>query len=179
MDTNRDGKVASTITLLESFTVSCTALPAGNIPDVRAVQGHCKWHLTNGGNSHRSREPTMQCFMSQSQPIFRLVNHKMAMPNYWRHCLIPMGILTDTQNCGLPMRRECQERFSRPRLQRKSLVIDPGMQYGTCVTHVPWCISGPVTRGGGPKRSRHSRRMRNPRLCVSGKRPIDILMPAG
>ena len=40
------------------------------------------------------------------------------------------------------MRRECRERFPRHRLQRKPLVSDPGMHYGTCVTHVPWCISG-------------------------------------
>ena len=39
--------------------------------------------------------------------------------------------------------------FSRRRLQRKPLVSDPGMHHGTCVTHVPWCMSGSLTRGGG------------------------------
>ena len=39
--------------------------------------------------------------------------------------------------------------FSRHRLQRKPLVSDPGMHHGTCVTHVPWCMSGSLTRGGG------------------------------
>ena len=58
-------------------------------------------------------------------------------------------------------------------------VSDPDKHYGTCVTHVPWCMSGSLTgvfhwshwRG---KRSRHSRRMRNPQLYVhvSGKRPM-------
>ena len=38
---------------------------------------------------------------------------------------------------------------SRLRLQRKPLVSDPGMHHGTCVTHVPWCMSGSLTRGGG------------------------------
>ena len=33
-------------------------------------------------------------------------------------------------------------------LQRKPLVSDPGMHHGTCVTHVPWCMSGSLTRGG-------------------------------
>ena len=47
------------------------------------------------------------------------------------------------------MRRECLERFPRHRLQRKPLVIDPGMHHGTCVTHVPWCMSGSLSRGGG------------------------------
>ena len=42
-----------------------------------------------------------------------------------------------------------KEIFSRHRLQRKSLVSDPGMHHGTCATHVPWCMSGSLTRGGG------------------------------
>ena len=39
--------------------------------------------------------------------------------------------------------------LSRHRLQRKALVSDPGMHHGTCVTHVPWCMSGSLTRVGG------------------------------
>ena len=54
-----------------------------------------------------------------------------------------MGLLPDTQNCGLCMRRECREHFPRHWLQRKPLVSDSG------VTHVPWCKSGLPTRGGG------------------------------
>ena len=38
--------------------------------------------------------------------------------------------------------------FPTRRLQRKPLVSDPGMHHGTCVTHVPWCISGSLTCGG-------------------------------
>ena len=37
----------------------------------------------------------------------------------------------------------------RRRFQRKQLVSDPGMHHGTCVTHVPWCMSGSRTRGVG------------------------------
>ena len=39
--------------------------------------------------------------------------------------------------------------FPRHQLQRKLLVSDSGMHHGTCVTHVPWCMSGSLTRGGG------------------------------
>ena len=39
--------------------------------------------------------------------------------------------------------------FPHRRLQKKPLVSDLGMHHGTCVTHVPWCISGSLTRGGG------------------------------
>ena len=56
-------------------------------------------------------------------------------------------------------------------------VSDPDMHHGTCVTHVPWCMSGSLTSGFlwsrcRGKRSRHSRRMRNPQFYVSGKRPM-------
>ena len=46
------------------------------------------------------------------------------------------------------MHRECRERFPRHRLQRKPLVNDSGMYQGTCVMHVPWCMSGSLTSGG-------------------------------
>ena len=39
--------------------------------------------------------------------------------------------------------------FSPPPTIRKPLVSDPGMHHGTCVTHVPWCMSRSLTRGGG------------------------------
>ena len=54
---------------------------------------------------------------------------------------------------------------------------DPDMHHGTCVTRVSWCMSGSLSsrfhlsRWRG-KRSRHSRRMRNPQVCVSGRRPM-------
>ena len=58
-------------------------------------------------------------------------------------------------------------------------VSDPDMHHGTCVTHVPWCMLGSLTCGflwsrWRGKRSRHSRRMRNPQFYLSGKRPIEI-----
>ena len=70
-----------------------------------------------------------------------------------RHChfqtlLIP-GLLPETPNCELCIRRECRERFPCHRLQRKPPVGDHGMHHGTCVTHMPWFMSGSLTRGGG------------------------------
>ena len=38
--------------------------------------------------------------------------------------------------------------FPRRQLQRKPIASDPGMHHGTCVTHVPWCMSWSLTRGG-------------------------------
>ena len=48
-------------------------------------------------------------------------------------------------------------------------VSDPDMHHDTCVTHVPWCMPGSLNIGflsirWWGKRSRHSRRMRNPQL---------------
>ena len=60
-----------------------------------------------------------------------------------------MGLLPDTQYCGWRMRRESRERFPRHWFQRKQLVSDPDLHQGTCVTHVPWCMSGSLSRGGG------------------------------
>ena len=50
---------------------------------------------------------------------------------------------------GLHMRRKCWERFPCHRLQRKPLVNDPVMHYGTCVTHMPWWMLGSLNHGAG------------------------------
>ena len=56
-------------------------------------------------------------------------------------------------------------------------VCDPDIHHGTCVAHVPCCMPGSLTSGflwsrWRGKRSRHSRRMRNPQFYVSDKRLI-------
>ena len=65
------------------------------------------------------------------------------------------------------MHRECREPHPRHH----------GLAILTCVTHVPWCMSGSLTSGfhGGrwEKRSRNSRHMRKPQFHVSGKKPMD------
>ena len=66
-----------------------------------------------------------------------------------RVTLAAMGLLPDTQNCGLSMRRDCRERIPRDRLQRKPLDSDPGMHHGTCVVHMSWCMSGSLTHDDG------------------------------
>ena len=56
------------------------------------------------------------------------------------------------------------------------------MHHGTCVTHVPWCMPGPLTSGFFWSRwrgrcSRHSRLMRNPQYYVSVKTgPMSLIM---
>ena len=63
-------------------------------------------------------------------------------------------------------------------------VSDLDKHHGTCVTHVPWCMSVSLSSGflwsrWQRKGYRHSWRMRNPQFYVSGKNPmadINILL---
>ena len=48
-----------------------------------------------------------------------------------------MGLLTDTQNCGLRKRQECRERFPTTDFNENRQLA------------IPACMSGPLTRGGG------------------------------
>ena len=59
------------------------------------------------------------------------------------------GPLTRYKNLQVAHAPKCWGRFPRHQLQLKPLVSHPGMHHGTCVTHVPWCMSGSLTRGGG------------------------------
>ena len=61
-------------------------------------------------------------------------------------------------------------------------ISDPDVYHGKCVTHVQWCMPGSLTSGflwsqWRGKRSRHSRRMRNPYLYVSFKRLVPYPYP--
>ena len=82
-----------------------------------------------------------------------------------------MGLLPDTLNSI------CACAGNAGTVSPSPQVNDPDMHHGTCVTHAPWCTPGSLLAvsfeiGGGWKRSRHSRRMRNLQFYVSGKRPI-------
>ena len=59
------------------------------------------------------------------------------------------------------------------------LVSDPNIHHDKCVAHVLWCMPGYLISGflwcrWRGKRSRHSRRVRNPHLYVSAERPMCI-----
>ena len=58
--------------------------------------------------------------------------------------------------------------------QRKPQVSDLGMHHGTCVTHVPWCMSGSLTHGGGENVPRIPRACatRNLTFLAKGLMPI-------
>ena len=75
--------------------------------------------------------------------------NKKSVHNSMDWLYIVVGLLPDTQICGLRMRRECRESFPRHRLQRKPVVSDPNIHHDTCVTHVSGCMSGSLTSSDG------------------------------
>ena len=58
-----------------------------------------------------------------------------------------------------------------PKQTKETLISYPGMHHGTCVTHVPWCMSEPLNRGGGENVPVIPEGMRNPQFYAS-KRPM-------
>ena len=98
---------------------------------------------------------------------------------YWLSalCTLTIGLLPDTYNCGLHMRRECREHFPPHRLQRNPLVSDHSMHQGMCVMHLPWCMSGWLTCGGEENVPGISQYMRNLQFYLSGKRPMLQYIP--
>ena len=71
---------------------------------------------------------------------------------FWLHCSGKLcmyhGPLTIYGKLRVVHAPEMAGTFPRHWLQRKPLVSDSSMHYGTCVTHVPWCMSGALTCGG-------------------------------
>ena len=71
-----------------------------------------------------------------------LRNHKTHGTQQWASCQI-------RKIAGCACAGNAGNVFPRRRFQRKLLVSDPGIHHGTCVTHVPWCMSGSLTCGDG------------------------------
>ena len=64
----------------------------------------------------------------------------------WQYCHGPLTRYVKLRAAhALGMLGTC----SRHRLKRKPLVNDHSMHHDTCVTHMPWWMSGSLNRGGG------------------------------
>ena len=61
--------------------------------------------------------------------------------------LMPWASYQIRKIAGCACARNAGNVFPRRRFQRKPLVSDPVMHHGTCVTHVPSCMSGSLTCG--------------------------------
>ena len=90
--------------------------------------------------------------MRRDQPtnIFRRQIHFKCLP----FCSI-INLLLGWASCqirkiaGCACTRNAGNVFPATDIKGIPLVSDPGMHRDTCVTHVPWCMSGSLTRGGG------------------------------
>ena len=69
---------------------------------------------------------------------YTMIQWKKTLWSSWCHC-----------RAGFASAGKNRELFPRHRLQRKPLASYPGTHHSTRVTHVPWCMSGSPTRGGG------------------------------
>ena len=111
--------------------------------------------------------------------IDRMTSFKLA--EAWQNLVIG-SVKTEPQMTSpfhVPLARYVKLRFAHMpgTFSPPSSVSKSDMHHGTCVTHVPWCMPGSLTNGfrwsrWRGKSSRHSRRMRNPQIYVSGKRPM-------
>ena len=99
-----------------------------------------------------------------------LINqHEIIWKNWVIHCHGPFIRYVKVRVAHVP---RMPGKFSPP-----PQVSDPDMHDDTCVTHVPWYMTGALTGGflwswWRGKRSRHSRCMHNQQFYVSGKRPM-------
>ena len=83
-----------------------------------------------------------------------------------------MGLLPNTSNCGCACARNAGNVFPAT-AGKQSRHASRHVRDARAVMHAGIANSRfPLNSAAGGKRSRHSRRMRNPRFYVSGKRPM-------
>ena len=126
--------------------------------------------------------PVTRSITSSWYTCFILLSHiKMSRVHYT--CELYLPLFSRMVSMGL-FDRYVKRWFAHvpgmPRTFFSSLqVSDPDMHHGTWLMHVPWCMPGSLFslflwRLWRGKRSRYSRRMRNPQLYVSSKRPMGL-----
>ena len=101
----------------------------------------CIWHYSDTPVTRLFVEQIVKQQTNIKDPHY--LSFVREMHSWWLHSphkRLAMGLLPDTQNNGLCMHQEC-------RRQRKPLFGAHGMYHGTFVTHVPWSMSGSLTRG--------------------------------
>ena len=98
--------------------------------------------------SLKDRDSTTWCCQVALFSVARRRNETSYLRWYPPSCHGPLTRYA-TEIAGCACAGNAGNVFPTRRLQRKPLVSDPGMHHGTCVTHVPWCMSGSLTCGGG------------------------------
>ena len=94
--------------------------------------------VENGGNSHWS----CPCIWGVPQSVFWSANHRFDNTTNWRPCLMPHGPLARYIKSRAAHVPGMPGTFPPP-----PRVSDTNMHHGTCVTHMPWCMSWSQTSG--------------------------------
>ena len=117
----------------------------GNISALLII---CAWNSSVTNEFHTQR-PVTRCF----DVFFDLRLDKQLSKQSWGWCFetpsCPWASYQIRKIAGCACAGNAGNVFPRRRFQRKPIVGDPGMHHGTCVTHVPWCMSGSLTCGDG------------------------------
>ena len=153
-----------------SLVIVCRALKIDRRHAVKfaVTGGICGYH-NNNLRCHQWWQRWLHDKFRFSVMLFKTVPDPLLVSRYFEYI---NGPLTRYAKLGVAHALGMSGTFSPP-----PRVSDPDMHHGTCVTHVPWCMPGWQTSGflwirWLGNRSRHSRRMRNPQFCVSGKRSM-------
>ena len=96
----------------------------------------------------KERRSKQNCTISSTK-LMRIVMYRITIWQCRLHGRLLHGPLTRYVKLQVVHAPGMPGTFSPPRLQRKPLVSDPGMHHDTYVTHVTWCMSESLTRGGG------------------------------
>ena len=109
-----------------------------------------QWQLLNTNPTFSSREKP---HISPSWTSYELcvveIWDKFSRDITTSHCTTTWASYQIHKIAGYACAGNAGNVFPRHRFKRKPLVSDPGMHHGTCVTHVPWCMSGSLTCGDG------------------------------
>ena len=157
-----------------AMTVHSTVLYQGN--HVGWCHNYLRWRVINSNDIHRERlrheEDNQLSVPCQSE--WMVWNGMVWNGNAYLYCRFGswLGMMHALTSCQIRKLGVAHAPFSPP-----SLVSGSDMHHSMCVTHMPWCIPESLTSGflwsrWRGKHSRHSRRMRNPQLYVSGNSPM-------
>ena len=146
------------------FSIFSKRVFQNNFPEFRSqrpVTGSFGVFIDLRLHKRLSKQSRRRWFETQSRSLWRHCNN-FPLPHYRNHGPPTRDvILRVVQTSGMPPR-----------------VSDPDIHHGTCVTHMPWCMLGSLTSDflwsrWRKKRSRYSRRMRNPQFLYLVKDPYN------
>ena len=130
---------------------------AGEKRTLFADRNHVSWVVwIDTLQSHRGRRYGCTLCVALGLPHSRHATLSMGMSldirqPFWGYCpgTVSWASYQIRKIAGCACAGNAGNVFPRRRFQRKPLVSDPGMHHGTCVPHVPRCMSGSLTCGDG------------------------------